>query len=235
MAEDRWFRFFISVPLLVSLACAGSTGPLDGSESVEVDQEAVGTVPDVINPSGEWKMVEFTGSIEDERIGGGLEILCDYFKTTYQADLESGDTYIRFLEKKSDPDLGSIPQDLFDAMSSPGEGGGLFVFSFAFDNGYHTNQVLEGLGVQAQYSQLIPEFWDFAFGVWTEQGVEGEIQLGAPGGGNSEFIVTGQFVTEKRLEGTWSFEETTALPGGESPECNTAASGEGNWVAQKKP
>ena len=233
MAEDRWFHFLISIPLAVSLACAGSTGPLEKSESASVDQGESNTSTDRIDPLGEWNVIELSGSIDDERVGGGIEILCDYFDTTYRSDLDSADTYIRLLEKKSDPDLGNIPQDVFDAMSSPGEGGGLFVFSFAFNNGYHTNQVLEALAVQAQYSQLIPEFWDFAFGVWSEQGVEGEIQLGAEGGGNSEFKVTGQFVTEKRLEGNWSFEENTALPGGESPECNTAASGEGNWAAEK--
>jgi len=233
MVGNRWLRFFISISFVVSLACAASNGPLAETQSVEVVQEEVEAAQDVIVPLGEWRILEFTGSIGDERVGGGIEILCDYFNSTYQPVLGSEDTYILLLEKQSDPDLGNIPQDLFDAISSPDDGGGVFVFLFAFDNGYHSNQVLEDLGVQAQYSQLIPGFWDFAFGTWTAQRVEGEIQLGSSGGGKSAFSLTGKFVSENRLEGNWSFEETTALPGGESPECNTAASGEGIWVAEK--
>lgn len=94
---------------MVALACAGGRGPLEESESIDFDQEEMDTAADVIDPLGQSKAVEFTGSIEDERVGG-LEILCGYYRTTYQPDLGSGDTHIRLLERQSDPDFGNFHQ-----------------------------------------------------------------------------------------------------------------------------
>lgn len=188
--------------------------------------------PDDASSMGEWEVTEFTGLITDERTGGGIADLCDYYLTSYQPVVGDDQTFILFQDREYDPNLQNVPHEVYDTLNVINEGG-VFIFHFSFDNGYHGNEVLDGSGVQYNYSTLLPGSWTFAVGVWTDDGVEGEIRIGTASGGFSSFGVRGQFVNEDRIEGQWLWEEQTAwsaIPA----ECNSEAFGEGNWVAIRK-
>ncbi|TFH32877.1 MAG: hypothetical protein E4G99_12235, partial [Anaerolineales bacterium] len=203
-------------------------------DDVEATIDAIEVIPiDGIDPLGTWEVVSFEGGIRDERVGGGIEILCDYYSNTYQPALSSEDTFIHFAEMSitSNPDFGDIPEDMILTFNSFLETTGIFVFSFGFDNGYHSNRALEDLRVQFMASELIPGLVSAMMGGFDENKVLGEVRSKAPGGGENVFQVSGTFVSPERLEGEWSFEETTSLPGNTAPECTSAAEGFGTWSA----
>jgi hypothetical protein len=108
----------------------------------------------------------------------------------------------------------------------------LFLFQFGFDNGHHTNKVLEAYGEQYHRTELIKGLWSFEVGFWNEEGVRGESITGTKWGGKSSFTVVGRLVSDQRIEGQWTFEETATLPG--TKNCVTKAHGDGHWVAEKK-
>ncbi len=187
----------------------------------------------------EWRITEITGTIVDEREGEGLEVMCEDFKNTYSPVLQSEDTFLQRVKRKRAPSLDGISPDLLMLANElgdpddvdPEDPADVFVFSFAFDNGYHSNRSLD-VGIQLVRAELIPGAWSFEWGFWREAGVMGGVRLGAPGGGKSTFRMTGQFNGESHLTGDWSFEENTTMMG--LPECNTTAIGSGTWTAERR-
>jgi len=194
--------------------------------------ESINQLDNDKQPLGEWQVTEITGTITNERTGGGVENLCDYFLETYNPIIDDDQTFILFQSRDNEPDFQGVTHEVFDTLNVINEGG-VFIFRFSFDNGYLSNEVLDGSGLQYQYSDFIPGTYTFAIGVWTEDGVQGEIQTGTSDGGLNKFGVRGLFVSEDRIEGQWMWEEITAwsvLPA----ECTSEAIGSGNWVAVKK-
>lgn len=212
-------RCAIGLSFLVALAACDKLG------NKEIDPNDAGSM-------GEWQVTEFSGSITNERTGGGDPQLCPYFIETYTPVRGNDDTYIHFQDREGPPDLTKLPPDVYDTQKVVDEGG-VFIFHFGFDNGYHGNESLDGSGVQYYFSDFIPGSWTFSVGVWTKEGVEGEIKMGNNSGGYSTFLVKGSFVGTDRIEGTWRWEEKTAwsvIP----QECNTEAEGSGLWTAERK-
>ena len=206
-------------------------------DEVETTIDEVEAIPiDAIDLLGTWELVSFEGGIRDERVGGGIEILCDYYSNTYQPVLTGEDTFIHLAEMTtmSNPEFGDIPEDMILAFNPYVGATGIFVFSFGFDNGYHSNRALEELQIQFMASELVPGLVSAMMGGFNDNEVLGEVRSMAPGGGKNVFRVTGKFVSPDRMEGEWSLEETTSLPGNPAPECTSAAQGFGTWVAEKR-
>ena len=212
---ERWLNGIFLLSLIAITGCE-SINQLDNDKQ----------------PLGEWQVTEVTGNITNERTGGGVENLCDYFLETYNPIIDDDQTFILFQSRENEPDFQGVTNEVFDTLNVINEGG-VFIFRFSFDNGYLSNEVLDGSGLQYQYSDFIPGTYTFAIGVWTEDGVQGEIQTGTSDGGFNKFGVRGLFVSDDRIEGQWMWEEITAwsvLPA----ECTSEAIGSGNWVAVKK-
>lgn len=249
MIKDRIFRImFLAVSATVMVA-ACVTGPVKDSAPNAVDSnggdaiDELATSPDeieaipidAIDPLGTWEVLSLEGGVHDERVGGGMEVLCDYYDNFYMPVLASEDTFIHLVQMTaSNPDFGDIPQDMVDAFNMYLGSSGIFVFSFAFDNGFHSNRALEDLQVHFLASELVPGLVSAMVGGFNEESVLGEVRSMAPGGGENKLQVTGRFVRPDRLEGDWYFEETTSLPGNPAPECVSAAEGFGTWVAEKR-
>lgn len=206
-------------------------------DELEAMIDEVEAIPiDAIDHLGVWEVVSFEGGIRDERVGGGIEILCDYYSITYQPVLTGEDTFIHLAEMTmmSNPDFGDIPEDMILTFNPYVGATGIFIFSFEFDNGYHSNRALEDLQVQFMASELVPGLVSAMMGGFNDKEVLGEVRSMAPGGGENIFQVTGKFVSPDYMEGEWSFEETTSLPGNPAPECTSAAQGYGTWAAEKR-
>ena len=116
--------------------------------------------------------MELTGSITTTEEGPAPPAgICAPFSDTYEAAVDSGDTWVGLsatgesvLDGGSSNDrLRAVLESLYEAglniITFPDweeplptdvpldkAPGAVFVFSFAFDNGYHSNQSLEGLG-----------------------------------------------------------------------------------------
>lgn len=189
------------------------------------------------SPVGEWAIEEFTGSINNKR-ETGIPLLCDAYNETYFPLLGEDQSYIRIVEIKKEPDFEHIPTSVFDTYKLDSEGL-VFIFHISFDNGYYTNDVLEGIGVQGAYESFFGDAWSTAIGVYTDSEISiadvvGVSESGTSGGGYNRFIMEGKLISSTRIEGTWSWTETTQWPDINAQECNTQGTGEGTWIAVKK-
>ncbi len=182
---------------------------------------------------GKWKVTMLDGSIKSKLVGPAVQFMCDDF-TEYVFNPVIGDekTFVKLLYRKKEPHLKDIPMEVYDTLNVVKDEKGLFLFQFGFDNGHHTNKVLEAYGEQYHRTELIKGLWSFEVGFWNEEGVRGESITGTKWGGKSSFTVVGRLVSDQRIEGQWTFEETATLPG--TKNCVTKAHGDGHWVAEKK-
>jgi hypothetical protein len=188
---------------------------------------------------GEWKVTEFTGSINYVVAGGSS--YCDKVNENYYPIVDDDQTFIKFFDGSSEPKLKNIPLEVYDTLNLIDDVKGLFIFQFSFDNGYHSNAALESFNVPYHYTEVIRGLWTFEVGLWTEvvelaeKGpyVYGDIIAGNKWGGKSSLTVTGRFKSENKIEGQWEFSEVTAGPIS-IPECEGKSYGSGKWVAIKK-
>ena len=104
------------------------------------------------------------------------------------------------------------------------------MFSFAFDNGYHSNQSLEGLGdpyleitQRASITAYGGGFFESANRVrgWSSSSITGTLQ------GESIFVVEGALLAPDRMGGTWKFAESSRFGG-----CELRGHGSGYWLAE---
>jgi len=182
---------------------------------------------------GEWKVTSIDGSIKSKLIGPAVQFMCDDFtEYVFNPVVNSEETFIKLVYRKKAPHLKDIPMEVYDTLNVVKDEKGLFIFKFSFDNGFHSNKILEGYGEQYHRTELIKGLWSFEVGFWNEEGVRGESISGTKWGGKSSFLVVGRFINNNRIEGQWSFEETATLPG--SKNCVTKGYGDGHWVAEKK-
>lgn len=224
----KWTRFKILITPGYRVIALSLIVSLSGCE----ENNKGGIDPGDASSMGKWKVTEFSGSILNERTGGGDPLLCPYFKETYSPVLGDDQTYIYFQNRTRDPELPKISMDVYDTLNIIYEGG-VFIFHVSFDNGYYGNESLEGSGVQYYYSDFIPGSWTFSVGFWTEEGVHGEIRAGNSSGGFSSFHLKGMFKNDDLIEGQWTWEEITAwsvIPA----ECTSEAYGTGQWSAVRK-
>ena len=221
---------FFSILTSIGFACRGSSS-LQEDADLPVNIEDIPLVDLADIPLGEWKVTELTGSITDERTGGGLDILCDYYKETYQAILDSEDNYIELMMMAAAADVSDVPEGLVDINYLEGIEG-VFAFSFSFDNGYFTNRGVTALPSQVVYFELIPQVWTFDLGYWGAGEIFAKNHNGSPGGGINYFVVEGGFGSAEAISGTWTYFEKTALPEGVAPECESTAKGKGTWAAK---
>ena len=184
-------------------------------------------------PLGTWKVTEFSGNISSQLDRPGVKLFCDDFtKYYYYPIIDDNKTFIKFLERSRKPRLKNIPREVYDTLNIVHDEKGLFIFQFNFDNGFRSNKILEGFGVQYQYTELIKGLWSFEVGFWNEQGVRGETISGTKWGGKCNFGVVGRFINENRIEGQWTYEAVETLPG--TKNCVSKGEGSGRWVAIKK-
>lgn len=186
-------------------------------------------------PLGEWQIIHFSGSIKLASKGDGTA-LCEAFEEEFFPVLDEDLDYIKFIEVRKEPDFQHIPSSVYDAYQFDSDGL-VFIFHITFDNGYYSNQVLEGLGVQIQYESFLADAWSMAGGVYSESEmvsaeIQGFTESGTSDGGHNKFIMKGNFISDTRIEGTWEWEEYNTFVG--LPECNSSGSGSGSWVAEKK-
>lgn len=188
---------------------------------------------------GEWSVIEVTGFINYKVKGGSG--YCEPKNENYYPILDDDQTFIKFYINHSEPKLKNIPREVYDTLNVYEEVNGLFIFQFSFDNGYHSNSMLESFNVPYHYTEVLRGLWTFEVGLWTEAGdsaekgpyVYGEIIAGNKWGGKSSLAVVGQFKNENRIEGQWEFKENTAGPIS-VPECEGKSYGSGNWTAVRK-
>lgn len=191
---------------------------------------------DDVTPNGAWEIIHFSGSIKLASEGGAPP-LCDAFEEEFFPALDKDIDYIKFIETREEPDFQHIPSSVYDAYQFDSEGL-VFIFHITFDNGYYSNQVLEGLGVQLQYESFLANAWSMAGGVYSESElvsaeIQGFTESGTSDGGHNMFLMKGNFISDTRIEGTWEWEEFNTLAA--LPEaCNSSGSGSGSWVAEKK-
>jgi hypothetical protein len=182
---------------------------------------------------GDWKVTMLDGSIKSKLVGPAVPLMCDDFtEYVFKPVVDHEETFIKLLYRKKAHHLKDIPMEVYDTLNVVKDEKGLFLFQFGFDNGYHTNKVLEAYGEQYHRTELIKGLWSFEVGFWNEEGVRGESITGTKWGGKSSFTAVGRFVNDQRIEGQWIFEETATLPG--IKNCVTKAYGDGHWVAEKK-
>jgi hypothetical protein len=119
-------------------------------------------------PTGEWQVTELTGSITYTTTGPAPPAgMCEPSTETYQARARDSFVELSFLEhggqpiiiSKAEQELRRVVLDYADIMPALQDYGGpavdpsrLFVFHFEFDNGYHSNEVLDA-GSQVQLTQ----------------------------------------------------------------------------------
>lgn len=170
---------------------------------------------------GEWKVTELTGSITTSHGGEAPPRgLCMNAGATgtVSAVRDSEHTYISLTFDESGTSW-TVP----DADRPPGmpetwskeRAERPFIFSMAFDNGYHTND----------YALKDP----WADGYWSQEGeVFGYVLLTQEkfGSGISKFTVAGSLDGPDRLEGDWFYEEAASAFG-----CTLTAKGNGSWAA----
>lgn len=181
---------------------------------------------------GKWKVTMLDGSIKSKLVGPIVPLMCDDFtEYIFNPVVDSEETFIKLLYRKKEPHLKDVPMEIYDTLNVMKDEKGLFLFQFSFDNGHHSNKILEGYGEQYHKTELIKGLWSFEVGIWNKEGVRGESITGTKWGGKSSFTVVGRLVNDQRIEGQWIFEETATLPG--TKNCVTKADGEGHWVAEK--
>ncbi len=218
-------------------------------------------------PLGEWRVTELAGSITT--INGGPAPpagLCTQGEETVNAVRNDDMTFV---------ELGSIPDGLFRdfefALESRHEETSappipspfpeveapthLFTFSFAFENGYHSNEALAAAGafvsafpegrremvaeiLFGELTDALPlpgrqrSYYAGAAG-WSAEDSTGSVVAGSVqsqesfGSGLSRFLVLGNFNGPRELNGTWSFFEKADAFG-----CTKISRGEGTWAAE---
>lgn len=227
-------------------------------------------------PVGKWKVTELTGSITT--VNGGPQpphgLCTEQGVETVQAKPNDDRTFVyidEFLKDESGKNIRSSdfwsmdqcnPESAADgAQTPPGmneeerfDPTHQFFFSFAFDNGHHSNEALKGLdlhlrdwdydepspGLQLlcgelaslilpgkQKSFYVGELaWDAADRVGRVFALSIITHKGF-GSGMSRFVVEGAFLGPKRLGGHWVFEEQK-----EGFGCTQTSEGKGRWAAE---
>ena len=106
------------------------------------------------------------------------------------------------------------------------------MFSFAFDNGYHSNGTLEGLDTyyfEIEQAATTTTYGGGFFGLepeglvrgWSSSSISGTMK------GESFFLVIGRLVAPGRMAGTWEFVETSGFG-----DCQLNGGGGGEWEAE---
>ena len=201
--------------------------------------------------AGVWKVTELTGSISATETGPAPpEGLCAPFSETYEPVISSPDTWIELIplasERMWESDIEAMLfQDALDALraeglditpygndevaSLPGAADDLFVFSFAFDNGFQTNDSVIGTGTSyltIELGSTSTEYWGVFDGTYDV--VLGGVTSMISGvlSGKSAFKVQGSWQAPDRLTGSWLWSEFS-----EGTGCKLVGTGQGTWTA----
>lgn len=229
---------------------SGETEP-DPSESLpdspDVDSEPSASL-------GRWKVTKLTGAIQ--LVGTGPappQGICAPGTWTFTPVLDSSDTWVGLSDTGADVSGVEMLQLIFAESDAPdfdidvfpnpeqlepvmvgvaydGEPDAVFLFSFAFDNGYHSNSVLEGLDtfyLEIEQRATVTTYGGGLFGEeglvrgWSSSTISGTAQ------GKGFFLVGGRLVGPDRLEGTWQYTISSSLA-----DCEESGTGSGTWAAE---
>lgn len=203
---------------------------------------------------GRWEVTELTGAIQ--LVGTGPappQGICAPGSWTFSPVVDSPETWVGLSETGADFSGVEMLQLIFaesgapdfdiDVFPSPeqlepvmagvaydGEPDGVFLFSFAFDNGYHSNGVLEGLDtfyLEIEQRATVTTYGGGLFGEeglvrgWSSSTISGTAQ------GKGFFLVGGGLVAPNRMEGTWQYSLSSSLV-----DCAENGSGSGTWAAE---
>ena len=222
----------------------------DGTVNTSVPATTV-VEADTDLPDGRWRVVDLSGSITALEVGPAPpDGICAPFTDTYEPLLSNPDTWIelkplpdaaswevdgegmllaRALETLRSDGLEITPGDYRDMVISPGPVDALFLFSFAFDNGYQSNRSLAGTNSAYQKVELgstTTEHWGVfeaipaAFSGGTSSLITGTFR------GESAFVVQGEWHAPDRIGGSWFFNEIAIGAG-----CKLLSTGRGTWAA----
>lgn len=181
---------------------------------------------------GTWRVTELSGHITN--IGENtVPLLCEAFEEVYYPILGEENSYIEFVKRERNFDRSILPNALV-TMTNGVDTGDVFVFYFSFDNGYYSNYILGDLGAQYFYESIFGDAYSFAGGTWLGDDFSGFIESTTGSGGFNLFSVAGYFVSDTKIEGTWSWTELAVFIDPNHPECNSHASGDGTWTAVKE-
>lgn len=199
---------------------------------------------ELVNLPGKWEVTRLTGSITIKPLDNNPS-WCERGEVTVYPIVDKEETFIRFTNSinthyetamPASEDFNSL-EVLMHADSTDMKG--LFVFQFSFDNGHHSNSVLEARTVPFEYIEMLKGLWSATVGYWGKKGessgifMEGRSVTGTKWGGLGDFKVDGGLVSDNRIEGRWEWTENTAGPFPKL-ECRTTSSGSGTWVAVKR-
>ena len=196
-------------------------------------------------------MTELTGSIDVLETGPAPpDGICAPFSDTYQAIADSPDTWIEVVpnadEVEWERDIDSMllsealsalqaegleitPGDYSDMVTLAGPVDGLFLFSFAFDNGYQTNNPLSGVGsgyLTVDFGSTSTEYWGVvqaavaSVSAGTSSVITGTLQ------GEAAFLIFGEWQDTSTLSGRWYSSELSIGTG-----CSLLGRGSGTWTA----
>ncbi len=192
---------------------------------------------------GRWEVTRLTGSYTITPLDTNPS-WCEKGEVTIYPIVGNEETFIRFTDSFLINETEHIPEENIASLGLLShllatELQGLFVFQFSFDNGHHSNEVLEAKTIPLEYIEYIKGLWSATVGYWGKKGessgifIEGRSVTGTKWGGLGDFRVFGRPVSDNRIEGTWEWTENTAGPFPKM-ECRTTSKGSGTWVAVRR-
>jgi len=213
-------------------------------------------------PMGEWEITNLTGSITSKGSGPEPPVgICENFEETYEAISEYSFMELKMLDSPQMDAARQVNNIMTDfkgmiANKPVVDASRSFVFHFEFDNGYHSNEMLQqanryiwpkvALRIDQQdYGKILGKLAEAFGGIegyhgsWHSDGetvypgssvqivgIEG-LQSGGGETGKSLFWVTGKFDSPRKMSGEWEYTEESQLY-----ECTTISSGKGKWEAE---